>query len=120
MLINFFFELRKAGLPVSLTEHLTLMEALDRRLVSFSIDDFYHLARLTLIKDESQFDKFDRVFGAYFQGIEELTEGLEADIPEEWLRRQAELMLSDEEKEKIEALGGWEKLRSEEHTSELQ
>lgn len=113
MLINFFFELRKAGLPVSLTEHLTLMEALDRRLVSFSIDDFYHLARLTLIKDESQFDKFDRVFGSYFKGIQEVTEGLEADIPEEWLRRQAELMLSDEEKEKIEALGGWDKLMEE-------
>ena len=113
MLINFFFELRKAGLDVSITEHLTLLEALKQRLVSCSIDDFYYLARMTLVKDEAKFDKFDRVFGAYFKGIEDLTQGLTAEIPEEWLRRQAELMLSDEEKAKIEAMGGWDKLMEE-------
>jgi uncharacterized protein with von Willebrand factor type A (vWA) domain len=113
MLINFFFELKKAGLDVSITEHLTLLEALRRRVAACSIDEFYYLARMTLVKDESRFDKFDRVFGAYFKGIEELTQGLEAEIPEEWLRRQAELMLSDEEKEKIESMGGWEQLMEE-------
>jgi len=109
MLIDFFFHLRAAKLKVSINELLTLLEALKRGVIGPSIDDFYYLSRATLIKDETQFDKFDRAFGEYFKGVEAIM-GVEADIPLEWLRKQAELNLSPEEKAKIEAMGGWEKL----------
>lgn len=113
MLLNFFFALRQRGLKVTLTEFLTLLEALEKRLAVLSIDDFYYLARGCLVKDETQFDRFDRIFGNYMKGIEQALsgeEGIFARIPEEWLRRQAELLLSEEEKAKIQSLGGWEKL----------
>src|SRR5690606_11301089 len=113
MLLNFFFALRQRGLKVTLTEFLTLLEALEKRLAVLSIDDFYYLARGCLAKDETQFDRFDRIFGNYMKGIEQALsgeEGIFARIPEEWLRRQAELLLSEEEKAKIQSLGGWEKL----------
>src|SRR5690554_3898088 len=115
MLLDFFFALRKGGLKVSLSEYLALLEALDKRLAVLSLDDFYFLARGLMVKDESLFDRFDRIFGAYFSGVEELFggkdgEGGTAAIPEEWLRKQAELFLSEEEKKKIEDLGGWEEL----------
>ncbi|RFA30504.1 VWA domain-containing protein [Alkalilimnicola ehrlichii] len=115
MLIEFFFALRKGGLKVSLTEFLTLMEALQKRLAVCSVDDFYYLARGILVKDETLFDRFDQIFGDYFSGIETVfggnpKEGISATIPEEWLRRQAERLLSEEEKAKIESLGGWDKL----------
>ncbi len=110
MLISFFFMLRKAGLKVSITEFLTLLEVLDKRLAGTSVDDFYYLSRACMVKDESHFDRFDRAFGAHFKGIEEMF-GNEADeIPEEWLRRQFDLQLTEEEKAAIEAMGGWEKL----------
>lgn len=112
MLIDFFLELRKARLPVSLNELLVLIEALRQRVAFGSLDDFYYLARATLIKNEAHLDRFDRVFGAYFHGLgapEPEPEWLR-DIPEPWLRRQAELLLSDEEKARIAALGGWEQL----------
>lgn len=114
MLIDFFYTLRDSGLPVSITEYLTLLRALERRVVSMSIDDFYFLARTCLVKDETHYDKFDRVFGAYFRGIEDLANlFVEKEIPAEWLERQAELELSEEDKALIESLGGWEKLMEE-------
>jgi len=110
MLVEFFHRLRAGGLPVSLTEFLTLLEALQRRVAGFSVEDFYFLARAALIKDERHFDRFDRVFGAYFQGQEAVFDALAGEIPLEWLRKHAELELSDEDKRRIEALGGWEAL----------
>src|SRR5438552_2276099 len=86
------------------------MEALARHVTSGSLDEFYYLSRTCLVKDESNYDKFDRVFGAYFKGITSAPEVLLAQIPEEWLRRQAELLLSEEEKRLIESLGSWEQL----------
>jgi len=110
MLVKFFFMLRQAGLKVSLSEFLTLLEALQAQLAEYSVEQFYYLARSALVKDESQFDRFDRVFGAHFKGVEELFGEDTSEIPEEWLRRQMELNLSEEEKARIQALGGWEKL----------
>jgi hypothetical protein len=110
MLIEFFFKLREAQIPVSLTEFLTLLQALDQRVTAHSADEFYYLSRAALVKDERYFDRFDLVFGAHFKGLEQLFNQVIGDIPEEWLRKQAELNLSDEEKRQVEALGGWEKL----------
>jgi uncharacterized protein with von Willebrand factor type A (vWA) domain len=110
MLVSFFFLLREGGLKVSITEFLTLLELLKRRVTRFDIEEFYYLARACLVKHEAQYDRFDRVFSAHFKGIEDLFGPEGADIPEEWLRRYFELGLSDEEKAQIEALGGWEKL----------
>ena len=110
MLLGFFFQLRAGGLKVSITEFLTLLELLKRRVIHFDVEQFYYLSRACLVKDESLYDRFDRVFSAHFKGIEDLFGPDGADIPEEWLRKQIELGLSDEEKAQIEALGGWEKL----------
>ena len=110
MLIEFFLKLKQGALPVSIKEFLVLLEALDRRVISGSIDDFYYLSRACLVKDEANYDKFDRVFGAYFKGITGLPEGATALIPEEWLKRLAEKHLTEEEKKLIESLGGWDKL----------
>ena len=110
MFIDFFFELKKGGVPVSIKEFLTLLEALAKRVAHASVDDFYYLSRAALVKDESNYDKFDRVFGAYFKGATALPEGMTAEIPEEWLRRLAEKHLTEEEKKLIASLGGWDKL----------
>jgi uncharacterized protein with von Willebrand factor type A (vWA) domain len=110
VLIRFFYMLRQGGVPVSITEFLTLLEALEARVVGLSVDDFYHLARTVLVKDERFYDRFDRVFAAHFRGLEELFRTLVAELPEEWLRRSSELFLSEEEKARIAALGGWDKL----------
>ncbi|MDJ0657176.1 MAG: VWA domain-containing protein [Xanthomonadales bacterium] len=111
MLISFFFMLREAGLKVSITELLTLLESLKRGLAGHSADEFYYLSRACLIKDESQFDRFDQVFAAHFRGIEAAFQGLTSqELPADWLRRQAELHLSEEERRKIEAMGGFEEL----------
>ncbi len=110
MFVNFFNELKQAGVPVTLREYLTLMEAMDRDLASRRVDDFYYLARATLVKDERNLDKFDRVFGHVFKGLEQVSDTLEAEIPEEWLRKLAEKYLTEEEKKEIEALGGLDKL----------
>src|SRR6266705_2991602 len=109
MLTGFFLKLKSTRLPVSIKEWLTLLEAMQKDVISPSIDEFYYLSRTTLVKDEQNFDKFDRAFGEYFKGIESVA-GVEFDVPLEWLLKQAELNLSPEEKAMIEALGGWEKL----------
>jgi uncharacterized protein len=118
MLIDFFLSLKQSGLPVSVKEYLTLCEAMEKGADVFddygSVDDFYYLSRTCLVKDEAHFDRFDRAFGAYFKGVEGLNSALDAvfqkAIPDEWLKKLAEKLLSDEEKAQIEALGGWEKL----------
>jgi len=110
MLIGFFLKLKEGGLPVSVREFLMLLEALDKKVITGGIDNFYYLSRTSLVKDESNYDKFDRVFGAYFKGVTAVPEGIEAMIPEEWLKKLAEKNLTDEEKQLIESLGGWEKL----------
>jgi len=110
VLTEFFFKLKDGGLPVTIKEFLTLLEALRSRLIGGSLDEFYYLARVCLVKDETQFDRYDRVFSAYFKGVTHLPDDLRTQIPEDWLRRNAELLLSDEEKAMIEVLGGWDKL----------
>ncbi|PHR48293.1 VWA domain-containing protein [Cycloclasticus sp.] len=112
MFISFFFSLRKAGLPVSITELLSLLSALDKRLASFNIQAFYYLSRTALVKDERYYDRFDQVFAETFDGLEydHALEDVFNQIPEEWLRKQAEKLLSEEEKQKIQSLGGWEEL----------
>ncbi len=106
---SFFAELRAAKIPVSLREYLTLMEAMERRLAQFAVEEFYYLARAALVKDERHLDRFDRVFGQCFNGIESLGDP-RTEIPEEWLRKLAERFLTAEEKKLVAALGGWEKL----------
>ncbi|MDG4597666.1 MAG: VWA domain-containing protein [Candidatus Contendobacter sp.] len=111
MMTEFFLRLRKAGVPVTLTEFLTLLEALSQRVTAHSIEEFYYLARATLVKDERHYDRFDQVFGSHFKGLETLfDEMIGAKVPLEWLHKLAELTLSEEDKQLIEALGGWEKL----------
>ncbi|WP_374674566.1 VWA domain-containing protein [Ideonella sp.] len=108
MLIDFFYTLRAARLPVSVKEYLTLLEALKEGVIGPSIDDFYFLARTTLVKDEALFDKFDRAFGAYFKGVEMLTD-FGKEIPLEWLQKVLERELSPEEKAAIGKMG-WDEL----------
>ncbi|WP_136679419.1 VWA domain-containing protein [Neptunomonas sp. XY-337] len=110
MLIDFFNTLRRAQIPVSLNELLVLLEALKQRVAFCSIDDFYLLARVCLIKDEKHFDRFDRAFGHYFKGVEALNLFPDNVIPEDWLAAEFLKHLSDEEKAQIEALGGLDKL----------
>ena len=91
MFVNFFLELRQAKVPVSIKEYLALMEGMDKGVSDFSVDDFYYLSRAILVKDERNLDKFDKVFGHVFKGLEAVAEGgTEAEIPEEWLRKLAE------------------------------
>ncbi len=104
MLVDFFLFLKSRQLPVSTKELLALLEALEARLVSGSLDDFYLLARTLLIKDEALYDRFDRAFGEYFKGVESLP-GLDLDIPEDWLRLAAKRHLSEEERLKLQKLG---------------
>lgn len=111
MFVNFFHDLKAAGVPVTLREYLTLMEAMDADLASRRVEDFYYLARAALVKDERNLDKFDRVFGHTFKGLEFMGEaGIEANIPEEWLKKLADKFLTEEEKAQIKALGGLDKL----------
>ncbi|HEX7440468.1 MAG TPA: hypothetical protein VF319_10255, partial [Caldimonas sp.] len=112
MLINFFFTLRAAKLKVSVKEYLTLLEAIKAGVIDDeegpSVDRFYYIARTALVKDEAQFDKFDRAFAAYFKGVEMLADFTQ-DIPLDWLQKKFELELSAEEKAAIEKMG-WDEL----------
>ena len=110
MLIRFFYALREAGLPVSLTEFLSLLAALEARIAFCSAEEFYWLARMALVKDERYFDRFDRVFAEYFDGAEKAFEKLVASVPADWLRSLGERLLTPEERAKVESLGSWEKL----------
>jgi uncharacterized protein with von Willebrand factor type A (vWA) domain len=110
MFVTFFHELKAAGLPVTLREYLTLMEAMEHDLADRRVMDFYYLSRATLVKDERNLDKFDRVFAKIFQGLELMSEAVEVAIPGEWLKKLAEKYLTEEEKKQIEAMGGLDKL----------
>src|SRR3954447_19251234 len=110
MFLTFFTELRAAKVPVTLREYLTLLEALDADLAEKKVEDFYYLSRACLVKDERNLDKFDRVFGHVFKGLENLAQALEkTEIPAEWRRKLAEKYLTEEEKRQLEAMG-WDKL----------
>jgi uncharacterized protein len=113
MFATFFHELKAAKVPVTLKEYLTLMEALQADLADQRVEHFYYLSRATLVKDERHLDKFDQVFGHVFKGLELMSDAVEAAIPEEWLRAVTSLYLSEEDKKKIEALGGWDKIMEE-------
>lgn len=110
MLVNFFHGLKDAGIPVSIQELLDLIDALRKHLVFADIDEFYFLSRTLLVKDEKYFDRFDQAFGLYFRDLESLNDVIEALIPDDWLRSEFMKQLSEEEKQKIESLGGLEKL----------
>jgi len=104
MLIGFFFALREARVPVSIKEFLTLLEALEKQVIAPSFDAFYYLARLTLVKDEAHFDKFDRAFALYFKGIEAVFDD-KAQIPLDWLIQRLERELTPEQKAQLQKLG---------------
>jgi uncharacterized protein with von Willebrand factor type A (vWA) domain len=109
MLIDFFLHLKNSKLPVSIKEYLMLVEALSKGVIGQSIDDFYVLSRATLVKDERNFDKFDKAFGAYFKGVQAIP-GIDLDLPLDWLKRQLQREFTPAEKAAIEALGGLDKL----------
>ncbi|MGB1556387.1 MAG: vWA domain-containing protein [Oceanococcaceae bacterium] len=110
MLLDFFYALRKADLKPSITEYLTLMEALKANVAFCSIDEFYYLARASLVKDETKFDRFDKVFGHYFKGVEDALDFLQGEIPPEWVEAMKQLQMTAEEMQKLEAMGGWDEL----------
>src|SRR5271156_6463910 len=110
MLVKFFFLLRKTGVPVSIIELLTLLEALKAGLGDLSAERFYYLARTCLVKDEKFYDRYDRAFAAHFKGVEDMFALLQRQLPADWLEKLAVRDFTDEEKAQIEALGGWEKL----------
>ena len=102
--------LRAGGLKPSITELLHLLDVLKHGVSEFSVENFYYLAKTTMIKDEALYDRFDQIFSAHFSGIEKIVNELFSDVPDEWLKKQAELMLSEAERAEIEAMGGFEKL----------
>ena len=110
MFATFVLALRDAGLPASITEYLTLLRAMQAGVAGYKVDDFYHLSRATLVKDERHLDRFDRVFGEVFKGLEPPEGDPKRDIPEEWLRKLTEKLLTEEEKAAIQAAGGFDKL----------
>ncbi len=110
MLVNFFQGLKDGGVPVTPRELLDLLAAMNKQLVFGSIDDFYNLSRAVMVKDEKYYDRFDRAFGMHFRDLEGVDDVIEALIPDEWLRSEFVKQLSDEDKAKIESLGGLEKL----------
>ena len=113
MLINLFHTVRSAVVPCTLRELLDLLGALEKNLAFADMEDFYFLSRTILVKDEKNYDKFDRAFEIYFKGIETLEDIFEALIPEDWLRKAFEKELDPEELKKIQSLGGLEKLLEE-------
>ena len=107
MLINFFYTLKKAKVPVSIRELLDLLDAMENRLAFGSIDDFYLLARTVMVKDQKFYDRFDKAFGAYFKNLENIDGIIEALIPEDWLRQEFEKHFTEEEKPKLKAWVDW-------------
>src|ERR1041384_920881 len=110
MFVTFFSELKAVGVPVTLREYLTLMQAMQADLAGRKVEHFYYLSRATLVKDERNLDKFDRVFGHVFKGLELLSDAVEVEIPAEWLKKLAEKYLTEDEKKQIETMGGLDKL----------
>jgi uncharacterized protein with von Willebrand factor type A (vWA) domain len=110
VLVRFFTDLRAGGVPVTLPEFLSLLEGMAARLAAQSPEDFYYLARLALVKDERHFDRFDRIFAEHFAGAGKLFEKLVAELPPDWLRQVAERLFDEEERRRVQSLGGWEKL----------
>jgi uncharacterized protein with von Willebrand factor type A (vWA) domain len=110
VLVRFFTDLRAGGVPVTIPEFLSLLEALQSRVVASSPEEFYYLARMAMVKDERHFDRFDRVFAEHFQGAEKVFEKIVAELPADWLKAITERLLTEEEKRKVESLGGWDKL----------
>jgi uncharacterized protein with von Willebrand factor type A (vWA) domain len=110
MLVQFFLGLKNAGIPVTIRELLDLIAGLESRLAFINVDEFYQLARVCMVKDEKYYDRFDKAFAAYFSELSSLDDVIEAMIPDDWLRREFLKQLSDEEKAKIESLGGLDKL----------
>ncbi|WP_281018541.1 MULTISPECIES: VWA domain-containing protein [unclassified Minwuia] len=110
MFVNFFLELRENKVPATLREYLTLIEAVQRGVAGYSVEDFYYLSRATLVKDEKNLDKFDQIFGKCFNGLDFVSDQVEQEIPEEWLKKLAEKVLTEEEMAEIESLGGFEEL----------
>src|SRR5438445_5007529 len=110
MFAGFIAQLRSAGVPASLTEYLTMLRALKAGSAAYDVEDFYFLARSALVKDERHVDRFDRVFAHFFRGLESLSPDIVADLPEEWLKKLAEKLLTPQEMAQIQALGGWDKL----------
>lgn len=113
MLINLFNTVKSSGVPCSLRELLDLIAALDAKIVHADMNDFYYLSRSLLVKDEKYYDKFDKAFEVYFKGINKLEDIFQALIPEDWLRKEFEKQLTEEELNKIKTLGGLEKLLEE-------
>lgn len=110
MLVQFFQHLKNAHVKVTLTEWLDLIDVLSQEMTAPTVDDFYQLARLCLIKDESQYDRFDRAFADFFEGVRALPDPIPTDLPDDWLNNPLWNQLSDEEKAQIEAMGGLDKL----------
>ncbi len=110
MFLAFLDELRAARIPASLKEHLLLLEALKAGVIERRVEEFYYLARSVYVKDEGLLDRFDQVFGKVFKGLETVIDTGIVEIPEEWLRKVAELHLTEEEMAKIQALGSWEEI----------
>lgn len=113
MFAKLFFDLRAAKVPATLREYLDLVSAVNLDLAGRRVEDFYYLARVALVKDERHLDTFDRVFGHVFKGLDLMASAAEVQIPDEWLKSVSALYLSDEEKARIEALGGWDKIMEE-------
>ena len=113
MLLNLFGTLRNTGVPCTLREFLDLLAGLEKQLAFANSEDFYYLSRATLVKDEKHYDKFDKAFDIYFKGLETLDDIIEALVPEDWLRKEFEKFLSEDELKKIKSLGGLEKLLEE-------
>ncbi len=110
MFIRFFLLLREMGIPVTVRELLDLLQALKDHLAFANLEDFYHLSRMVMVKDEKYFDRFDRAFGAYFEGLEEIDDVIKAMIPEDWLEKGDLRDLTEEEKARVEAIGDFDKL----------
>jgi uncharacterized protein len=110
MLVRFFTDLRAGGVPVTLPEFLSLLEALEARVAALSAEEFYYLARLALVKDERHFDRFDRIFAEHFEGAQQLFEKIVAELPPEWLEQLTGRLFTAEEKRAVESLGGWDQL----------
>ena len=114
MLIDFFQTVRRAKVPCSVREYLDLVAAVKAHLAFADLEEFYALARLCLVKDEKHYDKFDKAFGAYFRGLDELPDFMaEANIPDDWMRKEFERLLSEEQMAKIESMGGLDKVLDE-------